>query len=131
MRLPIFLLTLAVMATATIYWKHPVKDANQEFEYQLKLIADALYIQDIDLYEKLVDANIIVAQAIIIKYVNSKAEYIHSASKTADGGLIAVAESTTAVDERVKRIYFKWELNAESPSGYKLMVCSFCSLTGC
>ncbi|KAF1768604.1 hypothetical protein GCK72_000416 [Caenorhabditis remanei] len=128
MRLKILLLTLAVMATATIYWKHPVKDANQEFEYQLKLITDALYIQDIELYEKLVDANIIGADAIISLYTTYKADYILSANKTADGDLIAIARSTVDGHDSP---YFKWELNAESPSGYKMVECSFCSLMGC
>ncbi|KAF1768605.1 hypothetical protein GCK72_000417 [Caenorhabditis remanei] len=125
MRLPILLLTLAVMATAmmvpstaTIYWKHPVRDANQEVKYQLKLITDALNNKDIELFEKLVNVFDGYAEPILGVYA-SEAGYIVYASKTAEGGLYAMGRLVSLPD----RFTFKWELNAESPSGYKLVEC--------
>ena len=60
MRLPILLLTLAVMvtammvpSTATIYWKHPVKDAKAQAEYQLQYLMHALNMKDIELFKTL------------------------------------------------------------------------------
>ncbi|EFP04573.1 hypothetical protein CRE_31253 [Caenorhabditis remanei] len=127
MRLPILLLTLAVMVSATIYWKHPVRDAKALVEHQLKLIIDAMYIQDIKLFEKLVNESYILVQPIIAMYSSEKSGYILSASKTADGSLIALARSTKDGHDS---LYFKWELYAESPSGYKLVICGFCSVIG-
>ncbi|KAF1768639.1 hypothetical protein GCK72_000451 [Caenorhabditis remanei] len=105
MRLPILLLILAVMATATIYWKHPVKDARQQAEYQLQYLIHALNMKDIELFKTLA-YDVIQAQPIIKLYATGNTGYVMSASNIiGDRHLVA----TGNLEGTDIKFYFSWE----------------------
>ncbi|EFP11378.1 hypothetical protein CRE_09643 [Caenorhabditis remanei] len=118
---------MMVPSTGTIYWKHPVNDAKAQAEYQLQYLIHALNMKDIELFKTLA-YDVVQATPIIKLYATGNTGYVMSASNIiGDRHLVA----TGNLEGTDVKLYFSWEKNAQSPSGYKLIACRACQLSEC